>query len=303
MANFNDIFKNIDSRSFENLEAKRRSTIILLTTFWIFVVLIHTIVFFLTIKIIYSNEMLPYFALFVFILLVKLYATITIRIYKSYTEYYGVKLIKKMILTLNDSLVYNDYSIKEAINESYINSSFYENCKIKIEDCISGKTNLGDIEYDVMLAEVISIYDKNKSMKTYFEGIFGRTFLKNSYQGKIIINKKDPYMLYSDNGILLDSPEFESKFRSFSDDEIRSRQLLTSETMQLLLDFSTKIRYPFDIIIEGNQILLRVNCGKLFEPNLFKRVLDIKTLKTYYDIIEFSYQLPILLDKSLENTN
>ena len=90
----------------------------------------------------------------------------------------------------------------------------------------------------------------------------------------------------------MDSSEFEKKFNVYTSNQITAMQLLTPDIMEELLSFAQNAEEDFDIYIENNNLYLRFHCGTLFEPGSLKKgAIDEKTLKRYYDILEFTNHL------------
>lgn len=86
--------------------------------------------------------------------------------------------------------------------------------------------------------------------------------------------------------------EFEKEFNVYATNRIVGMQLLTSDVMEMLIDFKKKANIRYDIVIDNETIYLRFHCGSLFEPRLLKKkVLDEKSLKSYYNILNFTYEL------------
>ena len=80
-------------------------------------------------------------------------------------------------------------------------------------------------------------------------------------------------------------------------------QLLTADIMEKILEFKKKTGENFDIFISENNIYLRFHCGSMFEPTLVKKeILDEKSLRTYYDILNFVNDLSRKIIKIIDET-
>lgn len=302
MSNFNNIFSNLNSEEVEELEKMRKNTLAIIVGIYI----TYTIIVILFFMFNFSNQVnAPKRIDFEIVLYgLIIISAIAGKVYLNYSKAYGKGVISKLVLGIDRNLKYNDSNSILTLQNLYRDSEFYRSSNsIAVDDCITGRPSIYNEEYNLMIAEITTRNQNSKNKEVTFSGMFSYIVTKNSYQGKISIKKKKFGDIYFEKRVLLDSPEFESKFNVYSEDEIRSRQLLTSETMQLILEYSEKFKYYFDISIVNNEVKLRISTGKMFEPNLVKHVLDTKSLKLFYDIIEFSYKLPISLDNSLKNTN
>ena len=72
--------------------------------------------------------------------------------------------------------------------------------------------------------------------------------------------------------------------------------------MEMLLDFLKKYDMDFDVVIENNIIYLRFHSGAMFEANSIKKgAFDENTIKKYYDMLEFTYNLSDKIIKIIED--
>lgn len=69
-------------------------------------------------------------------------------------------------------------------------------------------------------------------------------------------------------------------------------QILTADVMQELIDFRNKHDTEFDITIRNSNLYLRFFCGAMFEPKSLKEgIIEEKTFKEYFDIVQLTYIL------------
>lgn len=79
--------------------------------------------------------------------------------------------------------------------------------------------------------------------------------------------------------------------------------LLTADVMQDLINFRKATNMPYDITIINNNIYLRFHCGAMFEPTALKKgIVEEKTFKKYYDIVNFIDTLSKELINLIEET-
>lgn len=80
-------------------------------------------------------------------------------------------------------------------------------------------------------------------------------------------------------------------------------QILTADIMEMLLDFLKKYDMNFDVVIKNNIIYLRFHSGDMFEAaSIKKEAFDENTIKKYYDMLEFTYNLSDKLIKLINET-
>ena len=99
-------------------------------------------------------------------------------------------------------------------------------------------------------------------------------------------------ILQYDNKMEMDSSEFEKEFNVFASDRIKCMQILTADIMEQIIEFKEKTNKKFDIYINDDKIYLRFHKNYLFEPKYkANEILDKKSLKSYYDILNFTCEL------------
>ena len=68
--------------------------------------------------------------------------------------------------------------------------------------------------------------------------------------------------------------------------------MLTSDIMELLVDFRKKLNRIFDVRIFEDTIYIRLNIGSIFDPVINKESpIDMESTQEFYDILEFIYAL------------
>ena len=135
---------------------------------------------------------------------------------------------------------------------------------------------------------------------TIFHGLFAKVIIDKSINSNLRITSNNDG-LYS-NKLNMDSTVFEKKFNVYASDKIIGMQILTADIMEEILEFRSRIDRDFDIFINENNIYLRFHCGPMFEPKLVKEgTLDEKSLKLYYNIINFICDLSKSLINIIDN--
>lgn len=97
--------------------------------------------------------------------------------------------------------------------------------------------------------------------------------------------------------------EFEKYFDTAGTNNIIGMQILTADVMEMLIDFLKKYDMRFDIVIKNNIIYLRFHSGTMFEAASIKKgAFDETTIKKYYDMVEFTYNLSDKIIKTINET-
>lgn len=222
------------------------------------------------------------------------------KIYKQRYKYY---IIKKLISNFYSNLeyfpqkempkkIYNEVEYSEYYNR-YHSDDYFEAILKK--------------NYPVQIAEIktedeSSDSDGTSSTTTIFCGLFAKIILNKSIINKLEIMpngklKEDEYTLQ------MDSSEFEKYFDVRTTSKIKAMQLLTADVMAELIDFTLKTKIKYDITIKQNNLYLRFHCGNMFEPKYMEYdVLDKKSIKRYFYILNFMYNLSNKLIKVINET-
>ena len=97
--------------------------------------------------------------------------------------------------------------------------------------------------------------------------------------------------------------EFEKYFDVSASNNIIGMQILTSDIMEMLIDFLKKYDIKFDVVIENDLIYLRFHSGIMFEAASIKKgAIDENTIKKYYEMLEFTYNLSDKIIKIINET-
>lgn len=293
MKNFNDIYEVLYREYNDKLEQIRKDvvkeqiitlimalviTIILSKIFhsWIFIVLALVIVVF---RFAFSRKS-------------RLYKTI-----------FKGELIKKLVKENDENL---DFEPERGIASIIYNKGEFERYDVfKSEDLITGKL---EGKYKINMAEVHT-QDKRKDSDgdthyvTLFHGLFAEIEIDKIVFGKLKLRKNE-LKLFGGNKerVELDSGEFERLYDVYSTDKIMAMQLLTSDIMQMFIDFKEKYKITPELTLKENKLYIRFGTGNMFEAILMKKALDYTTLLEYYDTIKFTLDITKEFIKNVKET-
>ena len=137
---------------------------------------------------------------------------------------------------------------------------------------------------------------------TVFHGLFAKIVIDKSINTDLRITRGSKFSAYKDR-LEMDSSEFEKNFNVYTSNKIIGMQLLTADIMEDILEFKNKTKKEFDIFVDQNIVYLRFHCGSMFEVNKIKKgKFDEKSLREYYDILEFVYKLTTKIIKIIDET-
>lgn len=218
-----------------------------------------------------------------------------------YNNLFKEKVIAKFVNAYSSSL---NYHANRGIGPSVYKQGEFEPFNVFYsEDAIIGTFEDGN---SISMSEVKAIResrdsDGDKTRVIVFHGMFAEVKLPKLVLANIKI-RRDQFLLEGRNKVEMDSGEFEKKFTVFSTDSIIAMQLLTSDIMQMFIDFKEKNRITPELTIKADRMYIRFNTGDVFEANLTKESLDFDTLLRYYNIITFTLKLTEEMAKNINET-
>jgi hypothetical protein len=196
--------------------------------------------------------------------------------------------------------------------DSRVSSSHYKSSELHHtnyteyagEDHVVGCIGGLNVEFSELCVTRTTGSGKRKKTVTLFKGLFfvfqlnkdynHKTIIASdnaeAYFGKLIgrkmqtIGSKDGYDL-----VQLESPEFEKLFVVQSDDQIKSRVLLSPATMKNLSDFKTKNGKAMAnlslSIIHDRLFIAIADHRNFFEPKLIGQVMSFGEIREIYDMV------------------
>lgn len=275
MMNFDEIYNKIYKENFEELNNYHKKQTMLQI---IIAVLLFIIYIFISIYI-------PYMFFIGFICYIILTLTcFTLFRSKKYVKCFKKNVITSILKNYNSNFTFN--AQEEIPYTDYLEADFEQSFDFyHSEDCISGK--IQEI-CNFKMAEVITEKRKQddnekNSYTTIFNGLFAKIDIPENIPCDIQIREDSKIKVSSLPKLEMDSIEFEKLYNVYTDNSIICMQLFTSDIMQMLIDFNLKYKLLPEITIKQNNLYLRFKLKKrIFEPKLFKKVLDYKEIQDNY---------------------
>jgi len=91
--------------------------------------------------------------------------------------------------------------------------------------------------------------------------------------------------------IELDNTEFKNKFNAYTDNNIMTFQLLTSDILEQLKECYEKYGMLFEFLIKENKLYARIETGLMFESINIKNTLNKEDTFIYYSVLNFTLEL------------
>ncbi len=190
--------------------------------------------------------------------------------------FYKNNIIRKMISVLCHDA---EYKPERGISESLFSVSglFSTPDRYSSEDMISGRIDKTDFKCSEVLAEERHVsYDSKGRRHEYwsilFKGfLFIADFHKNFSGRTIVVNDSLFKFGFGAKRVKLENPEFESRFDTYSTDEIEARYILTPSMMERLIILDKKFYRKIQLSYVGSSVFIAIPDSKNhFESGIWK---------------------------------
>ena len=225
------------------------------------------------------------------------------KITKSYSSDFKNKVIENIIQFIDPNLT---YAPTEKIGyDEYQASKIFrtEVDRYEGEDLIYGKIGETELRFSELHAQYKRESKDNEGRKktdwyTIFKGIFfiadfNKSFRKETYVlpdlaeaafGGFVGNMFQSWNKTRGELIKMEDPEFEKHFVVYGSDQIESRYILSTSLMRRINDYKKRTDKEIYLSFIANKVYVAITYHKnLFEPKLFKTVLDFEMIKEYYE--------------------
>ncbi len=216
---------------------------------------------------------------------------------QDYTKEFKDRVIKPLISAIDENL---NYSKDEHVQEfKFISSQLFATTPDRLEgnDYISGDVDGVGIELSDIHAQKRHLDSKGKeSWSTIFKGLFIICEFNKKFSARTLVLPDVAQSSFGDlvggwfqshnsargELVKMDNPEFEKKFVVYGSDQIEARYILTHSLMKRLLEFRKKSSKNIHVSFIYSHIYIAIDYGRdLFEPSVFKSLLDYKVAMDY----------------------
>ncbi|MBN2136458.1 MAG: DUF3137 domain-containing protein [Sedimentisphaerales bacterium] len=216
---------------------------------------------------------------------------------RDYVMDFKLLIIEKIVRFIDENLAYSP--------TRYIPKSTFMLSKIfttkpnlyKGGDLVSGKVGATRIQFSELHAEYESGSGKNRHRHTVFRGIFFMSDFNKDFKGQTVVLPDTAEKLFGRLGrklqsmnvfrgelIKLEDPEFESHFVVYGSDQIEARYILSTSLMARISDFKKKTGRRIHLSFIGSMVFVAISYARnLFEPRVFRTVLDFEPVRQYYE--------------------
>ena len=221
---------------------------------------------------------------------------------RGYVMDFKSVVIDRIVRFIDENLT---YSPKDCIPKSVFMLSKIFTTKpnrYKGDDLVCGKVGATQIQFSELHAEYESGSGKNRHRYTVFRGIFFVGDFNKHFTGQTIVlpdtaeklfgrlgQKLQSLNIFRGNLIKLEDPEFESHVVVYGSDQIEARYILSTSLMARITDFKKKTGKKIHLSFIGSMVFVAVSYTRnLFEPRLFKTLLDFEPVRQYFEDLQLA---------------
>ncbi|NLE65435.1 MAG: DUF3137 domain-containing protein [Elusimicrobia bacterium] len=170
------------------------------------------------------------------------------------------------------------------------------------EDQVQGRIGETRLRFSEVHAKYVTHDSKgHRTEHTIFRGLFFIADFNKNFPGRTYVLADTAENLLGGVGtwlqsqdrsrgelVKLEDPDFEKLFAVFSSDQVEARYILSTSFMARLVDFRKKAGRQISLAFLDNRIYVALAYSRdLFEPNVFRTLLDYSAIKSYFDDLTF----------------
>ena len=244
--------------------------------------------------------------LFIFIASALLIGFIIKIISSDYKADFKFTIMKKIVNFIDENL---SYFPNGGISLGEYNSSALFNHKVDdyhSEDLVAGTVGKTEIKFSEVHSQYVTRNSKGQTTShTIFKGLLCSADFNKHFKGRTFVSTdlaenmfgRFGQMLQSKNNskghlVKLEDPDFEKYFAVYSTDQIEARYILSTSLMHRILEYrkSTKKQVQFSFIC-GNMFVAIPYTKNLFEPRIFRTMLDFSPIYEYFQDLRLAVSL------------
>lgn len=225
-----------------------------------------------------------------------------------YSKKYKECVVSDVVNATEAGLVFSIHGglAEQKLLQSYKKASFDSNYWNK---CVSEDYIMGCVTDEIVLTMAEMYLDKvvdcgkNSRSVEVFRGLFAQTYGINGFKGMLKIlnnnNKMKEKNVQNLTAVKMDSSEFESIFNVYAEDPILAMRVLTSDVMQKMVEFETRLGIHYELVINGRELFVRFFTKTLFEASIYNEKKEKYRLRQCYEIINLIKDISIEINKTL----
>ena len=225
---------------------------------------------------------------------------------KEYVGDFKSQIIQKIVVFIDENLTYS--RARYVSLQSFVDSGIFKTKPNEYtgDDFVSGKLEKTQVQFSELYAQHVTRDSRGrKQYQTIFKGLFFVADFNKEFKGMTVILPDTAERLFGHVGTMLQSwnmsrgqlvkledPEFEKLFAVYGDDQIEARYILSTSLMDRIVKFKNKTKRTVYMSFVGSKIYVGVSYAKnLFEPRVFKTVLDFQPIKEYFEDLQLAVSI------------
>lgn len=220
----------------------------------------------------------------------------------TYRKSFKGNIIEKIIKAVDENLQYSP--VKYIPLNDFLESKIFNlrPNRYKGDDYIQGTIGKTQVRFSELHAAHESGSGKNRNRTPIFDGLFFIADFNKSFQGVTVVLPDTAERLFGGIGkmlqswnkmrgelIKLEDLEFEKFFAVYGNDQIEARYILSTSLMKRITDFKKKTKKGIYISFVKSKVFVAIPYRRrLFEPRIFKTLLDFKPIKQYYEDLDLA---------------
>jgi hypothetical protein len=251
-------------------------------------------------------QALPRLALFTAFIGMMIWFGFYVFITKDYVSNFKTVIIEKIIKFIDPDLVYSKFN---KVSQSLFKMSniFLQGVEeYKGDDHVSGVLGKTKVEFSELRASYYTRSSKGgKTEHIIFKGLFFVADFNKNFTGRTVVLPDTAEKLLGNIGtmfqsmnkfrgqlIKLEDPEFEKLFAVYGNDQIEARYILSTSLMKRIVDFKKKTGKRLYMSFVASKLFVAIPYAKdLFEPRVFKTLLDFKPIQDYYEDLQIAISI------------
>jgi hypothetical protein len=216
---------------------------------------------------------------------------------RKYRQDFKGSIITKIIKAVDENLA---YSPNNCISQGQFCESgifFTTPNRYHGDDYVSGLVGKTQIRFSEVHAAHESGSGKNRRRTPIFDGLFFIADFNKEFKSRIVVLPDVAEKFFGNIGTMLQSwnkmrgdlikledPEFEKMFAVYGKDQIEARYVLSTSLVKRITDFKKKTNRNLHISFCHSNVYVAISYRRsLFEPRIFKTLLDFAPIQEYYE--------------------
>ncbi len=220
----------------------------------------------------------------------------------GYQRDFKEQIIRRLIWFLEPGLQYDPKG--KVAPEDFLRSELFQTRSnlYKGDDRVWGRVGKTQIEFSEILAQHIRRSGKTTTVHTIFRGLFFMADFHKHFRTQTFVFPDTAEKLLGRFGktlqslnparpnlIALEDPRFEKEFVVYGQDPIEARYILSPNLMERILQFRQKTGRRIFLSFVDSKLYLAVWFDRsLFEPKLFRSLLDFQTIQEYFGDVQLA---------------